>query len=173
MTDFTDDRIAYPHMVNLGASIEQELEARGLPGLCDTLLGAGAEMAFDQCSTECDGMAWVRLANAFSSQDFPIADMAASRSVILMAETFEIGLVRGIELPDRPQDGMDPDVLRAAARQQLADMSALLAVMCGYFRSKGIPFMVGQYQPYGPAGGCVGGSWTVTAQTGVAPKPRP
>lgn len=170
MADFVDDRIAYPHMLGLQAAIGAELTARSLPDLCDMLLGAGAQVAFDSCSTDCGGMGWVRLAGAYSSSNFPNADLIATRGVLLMAETFEVGIVRGVELPDDAREGMDPGVLSAAAQLQLADMSAILAVMCAYFRTAGIPFIVGAYQPYGLEGGCVGGFWQVTAQTGVAPK---
>lgn len=173
MTDpFVNDRIAYPHLLGLRDAIGDELAARGLPELCDTLIGVGAQVAFDSCSTDCGGIGWSRLASAYSSTaNFPNADLLPVRGPLLMAETFELGVVRGIELPDDPHEGMDPDVLSAAAQIQMADMSAILAVMCGYFGKKGIPYIVGTYQPYGAEGACVGGWWQVLAQTGVAPKP--
>lgn len=170
MTEYVDDRIAYPHLLGLKDALADELDARGLPGLCETLIGVGAEVAFDFCDASCDGMGWARLAGAFTSSDFPIPDVTPHRGVLLMAETFEVGLVRGMELPTNPEDGMDPAVLDDAGRTQMADMSAILAVICAYFRSRSIPFIVGNYTPYGPAGACVGGYWQVTAQTGVAPK---
>ena len=171
MSDFVDDRIAYPHLLGLRDAIGPELAARSLPELCDALLGAGAQVAFDTCSTDCGGMAWVRLADVFASENFPNLDITPVRGVQLMGQTFELGIVRGVDLPDDPREGMSTDVLQAAAQVQMADMSAMLAVMCGYFGARGIPYIVGQYTPYGIEGGCVGGSWQVRVQTGVAPKP--
>lgn len=171
MTDFVDDRIAFPHLLGIRDAIAPELDARNLPGLCEVMVGSGAEVAFGACSTGCDGMGWVRLAGAFASADFPNPDSVPTRGPLLMAETFEIGLVRGMDLPDDPTDNDAMAVsVEDSGRIQLADMSALLAIICAYFRGLGIPFLVGDYAPYGPAGGCVGGSWRVTAQTGVAPK---
>lgn len=172
MSDFVGDRIAFPHLTALRDAIGPELDARGLPGLCEGLIGAGAQTAFDYCDTSCDGMSWVRLDGAYASRDFPNADAEANRGRLLMAETFELGIVRGIDLPDDPAQGMDPAVLEDSAAVQLADMSALLAVICAYFGGLGVPYIVGSYTPYGPQGACVGGSWSVTAQTGVAPKAK-
>lgn len=173
MTDaFVGDRIAFPHLDGLNQALVAELDARTLPELCETLIGAGAGVAFEYCSGACSGMSWVRLANTYGSADFPAADQVPNRGRTLLAETFEFGIVRGMTLPDDPKEGIDPAELRATAELQLADMSALLAVICAYFNGKSIPFVIGTYTPYGPMGDCVGGSWTVTASTGSVPKPR-
>lgn len=172
MADFTPDRIALPHLDGLLGVLEAELEARGLDDLCETFLGAGAEVAFEYCDSSCSGQGWARTASVFASSNFPIPDISPNRGALLMAEVFEVGIVRGMAIPSDPDEPIDRDELRSAAEKQHADMSAILASLCGYFRAKSIPFIVGAYSPYGPAGACVGGSWQVTVQTGAAPKPK-
>lgn len=163
----TPDSLAFPHAAAIAAAIPDELIARGLDDVCFVGVVPGAAASFDYCGGDCGGMAWVRVAGLFpSSTTFPYPDAARRPGPILLAQQFEVGIVRAIVVPD---DGEAPDeeTQTAEAGIQLADMRAILAVICGYFTGRDIPFLLGSYTPYGPEGGCTGGSWTVTAQTGM------
>lgn len=166
MTDapeYVDDDIAYLTGTGLGNLIPAELAKRDLPGVCDGAVMPGAETAFDQCGGECPGLWWVRVGSLFPSLTFPQPDIVShERRPVILAQQYEVGLVRAIELPDNGE-AADIETLTASARLQHADMRALLKVICDYFRAHDTPFVIGNYTPYGPQGFCVGGSWTVTA----------
>lgn len=159
------DTLAYPYAKGLADAIEPELLRRGLPDLCFCGVVPGAQVALDYCGDGCGGMAWVRLDRMYpSAVSFPLQDTNRWPGPVLFAQVFEIGLVRGITLPDNaePPTAADQDEFAAG---QLADMRALSDVICSYFGDT--PYLFGPYQPYGPTGGCVGGYWTVTAQVGA------
>lgn len=163
----TPDTLAYPHAKALADAIPPELVARGLDDLCFCGVVPGAQVSLDFCGDDCSGMAWVRLDRMYpSGTSFPIQDSVRRPGPVLFAQMFEIGLVRGLPVPD---NGEAPDAAAqdGVAQSQLADMRALAAVVCDYFESRDIPYLFGLYTPYGPAGGCGGGYWTVTAQVGA------
>lgn len=145
------------------SEIIDELEKSGLPGLCYADLVPGIQVALDYCgSTNCQGMLWLRLANVTPSVDFP--NQAEFSNVPLGLHSFEIevGLVRSAPLSNRAGAPPSAAAQVKAARIQMADMSAIRRSVCRYLTSEDRDYMVGQYLPIGPDGGCVGGSWLFT-----------
>lgn len=163
--DYVEDTIAYPVSVGLLGQAAATLAERGLADeLCFSGIVPGVEYALDHCQGECEGALWVRVAALFPSTAFPQQDATVPPNGALnVAQQYEVGLVRGFALPDNAEP-LDELASLAIARRQLADASALAAAICGYFSSEQIRFLLGQYTPIGPIGGCVGGSWIVTAE---------
>lgn len=161
-----DDAAAWPHLAGLRDAVLDEVATRGLAGFCDSYLAAGQQFALDNCNGDCEGVLWTRTAGAFPSVDFPNPQSAVSRGPIILAEQFEVGIVRGMSVPSKGQAYESDDFTRYTQRQH-ADMAAILNAICGYFRGLDISFIIGNYTPYGPQGACVGGSWLVTARTGA------
>lgn len=160
--EFEDDTIAWDHATGLIDALAPELERRNLPPTCFASVLPGALVALDHVNDACGAMAWSRVGSVFPSTIFPVQDQTPHRWGITGAMTYELGIIRGMELPD---SGEAPTAEQQfeTARLQMADMKAILVTICGYFSSVGVPFIVGSYVPVGPDGGAVGGAWTVTA----------
>lgn len=149
-------------MLDLQACLCDALLTHGGGPVCQCSVVAGSEVAYDFCSgcgSDTCGQAWVRLDNAFPSSSLPDPDSEA-RCTAPVAYSLEVGVLRCAPLPD--DQGSPPDAGQHldAALLVAQDMQAMLrAMQCCLDRS--VQHVLGQYTPIGPAGGCVGGAWTV------------
>lgn len=158
---------AMPYLAELLEAVKAELDASGLgKGLCYQGVKPGAGVAYD-FGDGCTGMLWTRLGNSFAcSGAFPVQDDGSQRAPLRFAHTVEIGLIRGIDLPD------DAEPATAEAdfddvERQLAESDAIVRAVCGYFaRRRFDDWTLGSYLPVGPDGAILGGLWTVTARRG-------
>ncbi len=135
------------------------------PQLCQCTVLPGELVSIDYC-TECSGgvcgQGWVRLESAFPSTVFPMQDTDATlgRSCgKVLAITVELGMVRCAPVGDAQGNPPSTDQWEAASIQQMTDMAAMrTAIQCCFPHELTV---LGAYTPVGPAGGCVGGHWSV------------
>lgn len=161
--EFVEDGIAWTDLVGLSDALRAELVRRQLPSLTEHLVLAGSAVALDYITGPGDGFAFVRLGSGFQTTQFPIPQQTYSAGTALqIARQFELGIARGIPLPE---DGspLSRDEWFDISRLALADMNAIVATICSYFKSRDIPFIVNNWVPLGPDGGVIGGSWTANA----------
>jgi len=158
MPDLIDDQGVWPRLIALRDCLCEEIEKSGLPSVCYCEVMPGSIPVFDYSD---DGMAWVRLGQAFPSTIFPqqSLDLRSSCTTGLAYEV-EVGIVRcppGLDHHGRPPTAEDEF---EATRIQLADMAAMRrAIQCCF---KGKDAVLGAYTPIGPDEGALGGTWTVS-----------
>jgi hypothetical protein len=158
--DYTDDTTVFPLMTDLLGCIDAQITKRKMPPV-DLVVGTGASFVIDLTECDCDGTAWVRLANGFASMNFPNADATAmSSNPAAMAYQLEVGIARPAPVS---QDGgqVDYDAMFESARLQMADMTALRAAICACLGKTDRSWLLDAYVPLGPEGGNVQGAWTV------------
>lgn len=160
MATFEDDWIAFPHASGLIEALTTELEVRLLPGVCFAGVVPGSDIAMDYVNDECGAMAYSRVGAVFPSASFPNPD-ASPALMLTMASIIELGIFRGAPLNDNGEPATEEQQFEAT-RLQMADMKAMLDVICSYCDLHEIPVVIGSYAPIGPQGGVVGGSWTAT-----------
>lgn len=148
-------------LVALEACVGEALVDRGSGDVCWLGVLPGSEVALDFC-TECDrdrcGMAWVRLTQAYPSTVFPDQDVEFRNCRTRLAYVVEVGVARCLPLTvdNSPPEAAD---MLTTTLSVTDDMLALrYAVQCCFGDSVHV---LGAWQPFGPDGGCVGGTWTV------------
>lgn len=168
MAEYTEDTIVYPTMIKIAACLETELTKAGLPQLCFLGIMPGNQVALDFCDGcgthgQC-GQAWVRLVTAYPSSSFPNPDNTARVNVDL-AYVLEVAVMRCAPKPD--SQGNPPGVadMLESTRLQMADMAAIRRALECCLKDVEVDYSLGSYSAYGPQGGCVGGSWTITLST--------
>jgi hypothetical protein len=171
VTEFQEDFLVYPRMLDLSTCLTEELEKRGLPPACWNGLKSGAVPAFDPCACgPKSGEAYVRLATGYPSSRFPQPDASKVNCIPPMAFQLEVGIIRCYPT----QADAAPLSVSAelnVTRLQLADMAAILgAIRCCLGAQDTDPdefsYVLGTYTPYGPQGGVVGGWWSVYVTQG-------
>lgn len=143
-----------------------ELRERGTDEhLCAKTLMPGAEVFAEYGMNKCAGMAWVRLATANPTVEFPNPDVTTNSCASSLAYTFEMGVVRQIAIPQERNNTIilptDDDNLKAV-EQQMDDLAAMKEAITRADRDIGY-LMLGPYDPIGPDGGTNGGIWTLMA----------
>ena len=149
----------------IAACVCAQIEVDGLPETCFCGILPGAEVAWDYTG-ECDdgvcGMAWVRLISVYPSTAIAVPSEQPGNCSSLIGMDVELGILRCVSLPDDDGTPPKPADLQADAALQIADAMALrkAALCCAPEKD----FMLGLYTPLGPAGGLVGGTWTISLQ---------
>jgi hypothetical protein len=158
-----DDQV-FPRVAALATCLCEEITRSELPEPCRCDLVLGEEIPDDLCGdcsgTRC-GTAWVRLVTVFPSSSLPDPDVSTKNCVAPLAFEAELGIMRCSVVGD--SRGNPPSVQQRVdeASLALADMQAMYrAIMCCYRPGE---FVLGTYTAIGPAGGCVGGTWSVVA----------
>lgn len=180
-----NDTVVWPVLMELHQCLCDEIVAAELPGVCYCDLLPGENVAMEYCGPSCEdmdcgnGQAWVRLVESYPSTNFPNPiDFTAQAAVgcdAPLAVTVEMGVARcaPVVSEDRPSSGESPTAgqWRETAQLQFADMSAMRrAVQCCMDEKRAVKkYTLGTYEPFGPEGGCVGGTWTVTFSGGLRP----
>jgi hypothetical protein len=136
----------------------------GLPEPCFCGVMPGEAVAFDyagSCADAC-GMAWVRLASAYPSTAIGIASGVPGNCSSTIGLDVELGIVRCIEVGSADGAPPTPEQLNEAAILQQADLLAIWRAVACCRQSK--DWILGQYAPFGPEGGLVGGVMQLSLQ---------
>lgn len=141
----------------LQVSLERDHE-NGIPMPKMVTALPGANVAYDYCDE--GGMAWARLAGITSVQQ-----LVQNGCVVEYDATIELGILRCAPAPDGDGNLPSGPEHLAAFLQQMHDMNTMWKVLV----DTDIPavftaFVLGDYVPIGPDGGCLGGIWQVTAR---------
>lgn len=158
--EYTDDDTVWPIMVMLSQCLCEELTKRGLmPGDCFCGVVPGAVLVHDYAA----GEAWVRLVNMYPSTTFPQRDNRPNNCATGLGATLEVGVMQcapGVTAAKKIPSQADKF---EQVRLQMATMNAMRqAIICC-----GLEDMVlGQYDPAGPQGLQVGGTWTLDVWVG-------
>lgn len=147
-----------PYLAALATCVCEQLTETGAGEPCWCGVYPGFEVSLEYCETcatesPC-GMGWVRVAQVFPYDTFPIATLDANCRKPL-AWQIEVGATRCMPIPG---DGeiVKPDAMFEVGLLQQADAEAMYrALMC----CDAPQMVVERYQPFGPQGGCVGGVW--------------
>jgi hypothetical protein len=131
--------------------------------------GTSAPAAGGKPARPC-GQGWVRMTQLFRSTQFPLPDqqvVPGAQCFDLWAVTFELGVLRCWPTMNARGKPEPLSAARMAAVQSVHDdVAAMAQAICCWSATMSDPpqFIVGDWQPLGPAGGMVGGTMVVTAQ---------
>ncbi len=164
----------------LQACLCDAFSSEGRP-VCRCSLVPGLTAAWDKCC-ECDcdseGQAWVSIPRIYPSGSrdapFPAQQTSAFRcGTALLAVEFELGVLRCSQALGIDGEPPSAERLQFEAVRALQDHQTMLrAVLCcfiGGFYPKSSPWVLGEWTPLGPRGGCTGGSMRLTISTGPIP----
>lgn len=146
-------------------AVQAELEADGTAkGLCMVSVMPGGAVPLDYGAESCGGMVWVRLTQAFPTQEFPQQATTLNNCGYDLALALEVGVMRPAPMPTDFQGDIElppaEEHFEAAALQD-RDMEAVHRAVKAL--AQRIEYVVlGSYEPVGPDGGTVGGTWTLT-----------
>ena len=154
---YVEDDAIWPIMVRLQQCLCETLQERGLMNEDGCFCGVlpGDNVAWDYGN----GMAWVRLVDAYPSTTFPAPNTTPRGScAAMLVGTLEVGLLQCA--PTLRADGSLPTQAEQfeATRLQLAGMRAMhQAIACCDINL----IVLGNYTPQGPQGVMVGGTWQI------------
>lgn len=156
---------AWAKLEALRDCLETALTGTILGGVCRLAIEPG-QVAWDHCSAfitaddeNVNGQAWVRDTNQYPYTVFPTQAASARPCGFPQALMIEMGIVRCAPEPDDKGNPPSGDALTDAAQARRIDGAALLYAVCcasatDAFANTSI--LVGNLQPLGPQGGCVG-----------------
>lgn len=129
---------------------------------CGIISGEGvtADVGFE--GDDACGMAWVRLVAAYPATQIGIFDQSGNTCGKFLGVDIELGILRGIEVPEGTEV-MDPDVVMAEAIQQADDMVLIRRAIQCCDSLENLDYMLGTYTPIGPDGALAGGAWLISA----------
>lgn len=148
-------------LTELSTCLCAQVQVDGLPPVCFCGIVPGAEIAMDSAG-DCDdacGMAWVRLASAYPATTIGQPSLRVGNCGVGIGLDIELGIGRCIEVGQSDGSGLTPEQLSVAAALQEADMMAMWRAVACCRQSN--DWVVGQYTPFGPEGGVVGGTLIV------------
>lgn len=153
--NYAEDTTIWPLMEALSACLCDELtNSELLPDDCFCGILPGSQVAWDYKN----GMAWVRLVNAFPSTTFPVQEQTLRGSCQApIAAELEVAVLNCA--PMMTSQGAPPtqEQQLEASRLQIATMAAVRrAIVCCDVGT----LLLGAYTPLGPEG-LVGGAWQV------------
>lgn len=160
-----EDKAIWPSITSLLGCLCEEVIRSGLPPVCICTPLPGEEIATDYVSEDA-GMAWVRLESAWPSTSFPNPSAASCSAPI--AYGLEVGLAYCA--PTLEEDGSPPPFGAQfdTTRVQIAAMAAMRrAILCCFPAARAQDVVLGLYVPMGPAGGVVGGTWSISVAEGA------
>lgn len=158
--DVVEDTSFYQALIELGQCVCDEIAKAGLLGdvcFCGVVGGAATE---SMIGPRGEGMAWVRVVNVYPSTTFPAITQAVNQSCSapLVAEV-EVGITTCAPQPRTSASNVSAEDWLNAVRKQMAGMAALRrAIECCLPQEDKV---LGQWNPLGPAGGEIGGTWRV------------
>ena len=151
-------------LVELRSCVGDALVEKGGGEVCWLGILPGLDVPLEFCSGECGsetcGMAWVRLSQTYPSTTFPDQDVAAGNCRKPIAHTIEVGVARCLPVMDTDGSFPAPEDFLDVTLSLTDDIEALrYAIACCFGSTR---HTLGAWTPFGPDGGCVGGTWTVT-----------
>lgn len=172
-----NDPIAGPVLVDVldaAVGLYEQLEERGVIGPAVAGILGGAAAAVDrglEVSSDPDraGQLWVRLVNLYPSTRFPEQDGApVGDRDLSWAVVVEVGVVRPApQVVDTPDGVVLPSMLEEHEAAALASVDAAVirqALLVEYAQAGDVGIVLGQFTPFGPEGGVIGGATTATIQ---------
>lgn len=148
-------------LTDLATCLCSQLLDDALPPVCFCGIVPGSTVALDysgNCDDKC-GMAWVRMSAAYPSAQIGIPSVTPGNCTIGIGVDVELGVVRCITPGGDNGEPPEPAELAAASVLQQADMMAMWRAVACCRTSK--DWAIGQYVPYGPEGGLVGGALNI------------
>lgn len=161
-----DNRV-FSQMADIITCLCAQIASNGLPGTCFCGIIAG-DQPYDatgvgdgDCDDDTDGQAWIRLINAYPSNDIGVALTTPGNCAGTgFGYDLEVGILRGIRIEENG-GALPAEEMLSAVQLQVADMLTMQqALECCALDNK--DFVIGQYLPIGPEGGLVGGTWTIS-----------
>lgn len=154
------DRRFWPTMLDLRTCLCNEL-AKSAPDerLCSCAVLPGPP----DLATVADGMgvAWVRQIGSGAAAQTNDIDTAPCGA--LWEAVIEMGVIRCAPVPQGRADTISDEQWEETTELVLADQAAMLRALC-CVKVHRASWSLGQYTPYGPEGGLVGGTWSFTLQ---------
>lgn len=133
------------------------------PCFCGVVPGNGIPPDLSGCDDDVCGAAYVKLLSSYPSSAPGIVDQNPGNCGVAIGIDVEVGVYRCFPIM---ADASLPsaDTLLEVTRQQMADMESMRTALtcCDWLPSRDV--VVGQYNPLGPDGDVVGGSFQVFAQ---------
>lgn len=129
---------------------------------CGLIPGEAPAVGYFADCEEGNGVAYVRLSNAYPSTSIGQQNLGVDNCSSIMGFDVEVGILRFMPVGDKQGNMPTPGEILAATQLQIADMLTMRrAVECCLDSSD---YIVGAYTPVGPDGGIVGGSWEINLQ---------
>lgn len=171
------DTVLFDELERLLACAVDALTDAGAP-VCRSFVHPGATAPDDYCGVDGDaeGQAWVNVERVVPSASFPAQDTSAQRCApVGYAAQVRVGVVRCAATVEVNSDGTvvfppGADVTADAAKTHRDRRLLLEAILC-CFTDVDFDLQVGAWEPRGPSGGCVGGTWTVQLPEPACPCP--
>lgn len=149
-------------LTDLATCLCAQILSDDLPPVCFCGVVPGEQVALDysgDCEDAC-GMAWVRLVMSYPSTVIGVPSVTPGNCGLGIGVDVEMGIVRCISVGGVDGQPPSPAELAAAAVLQQADLMAMWrAVSCCRNSND---WMIGVYTPFGPEGGLVGGTLTLS-----------
>lgn len=166
-TTLLDSNLVFTRLSALATCLCAQITdpVNGVPDVCFCGIVPGEQAtalyADGDCADRC-GMAWVRLVSLYPSVSIGVLDPTPGNCGSSIGVDVELGIMRCISVGDERGNPPTPDELLAATQLQIADSLVMQrAVLC----CDAIPpseVILSNYTPLGPAGGLVGGMWTLS-----------
>lgn len=170
MTDPTTDQSVTPVAENLLACLVAELATEADPPAHASLrTGIQVELLLSTTRDECcEGVAWVRVASIYPSENFPEQDSSYSRcGPVQWAAILEMGVARCAPTPDAA-DIPSEDEWNAVSRAIMDDAAAMRRALCCFVDADpDRMYLAGQWASLAVEGGCAGGTQQVTIAVGA------
>lgn len=164
MTEAAVERpnLILPTLEALATCLCAQIEEDGSPPTCFCGVIPGDAAVGDyagDCASAC-GMAWVRLMSMYPAVNTGIVSEQPGNCSATIGLEIEIGMLRCMSIPEDGEPLPPGELLEVTDLQTRDAMSMWRAVVCcSSIDPKGS--ILSAYQPMGPMGGLVGGSYTV------------
>ena len=158
---------AYSIMVDLAACLLNEITDRELPMPCTVAVMPG-ESVVPEYQGPCTnkkhvcGLGWVRMMTGYPATGVGVRNANTGNCNSTLGLDLNMGITRCITLPTDPRTTMRTAELEALAKSTADDMEAMRAAIVCCANQPGKDLLLGAYSPIGPAGGMVGGSWSMS-----------
>lgn len=168
LENLREDAGAWPVMEALLGCLEAEFTKSKLgpisfltifPGNDVSVYIGGENVSDDACL-----QVWVRLSQGYPSVQFPQPEVIRANVQRPLAYELEIGALRCMSVGESDGEGAEAAEHLEAARLQLADMTAMKRAICQCLKDLERVYVLESYDPTGPLGGIVGGTWGVLVQ---------
>lgn len=164
------DNSVFTQMASIAECLCGKIVENDLPPLCFCGIIAG-EAPYDAMGVggECDeddedsgcGQAWVRLVNGYPSTNVGQADVMPGNCSNGFGFDLEIGILRCSRIEEKGGALPAEEVLEGV-QLQIADMLTMQEALLCCPDLNNEDFILGQYQPIGPGGGVLGGTWLIS-----------
>ena len=157
----------FPRQQQILDAITDRLDGFDVP-VCRAFLAPGAQVPWDtccECGSGSEGQAWVAVERMYPANGLDQDASAQRCHPNGYAADLVAGILRCAHTVDDQGVAPEAAVVTGDAAKVARDRKILRdALLCGFVGEDGEPgeFRLGFWQPLGPGGGCVGGSWTAT-----------